>query len=277
MPRVLLLNPPSASGYLNRDLMSGLGVNIDTERNMVDGLITMLKSAGRRMPVMTMGYLNSILSKTAEVKVLDAGNTDMPADRVIEESVRFIPDFVFVASSISQLPFEIKILEAIKSRTGATVGFFGESADNFSKIIMRERNIDFLISGEPELVAPKIVDGLKQGYKVVCGWRAERKDPHSRLVLSYFFNFIDSVLFGIKIHDINCGFKGYDVDVLKRIEFRFQNFFIDTELLAYVYRVKLPITEVRIKHFPRENDMSKINAIKTSWDILVDCLKLKFL
>lgn len=155
--KVLLLNPPSESGYLNRDLMSGLGVNMNAERNFAESLVTALKSDGRRMPVMTLGYLNGMLSADHETRVIDAGNMLAPAEAVLTEAERFRPDYVFAASSISQLPQEIRLLEGIKERTGARVGFVGESADSFSKIILSGNKIDFIIKGDPEIVAGQLV------------------------------------------------------------------------------------------------------------------------
>jgi len=157
--KVLLLNPPNEFGYLNRDFMSGLGVRIQTERNFMDGLITMLKSAGRRMPVLTLGYLSSVLLDGIKIKVIDAANIGACAEDVIKESVNIDPDFVFAASSIPSLPFEVKILEMIKQSTDAKVGFIGQAASNFSKIILKKNSIDFIIKNEPEAVAKKIVNG----------------------------------------------------------------------------------------------------------------------
>lgn len=122
---------------------------------------------------------------------------------------------------------------------------------------------------------PKLVDKLAGGYAIVSGWRADRKDPAVRLLLSRFFNLIDRVMFGIRIHDINCGLKVFDVRVFRGIEFRFDNFLIDTELLAYVYKKSLPVAEVKIRHYPRSSDASKIKVIKSTAEIFLNCLQLK--
>lgn len=124
---------------------------------------------------------------------------------------------------------------------------------------------------------PKIVNKLKEGYKLVSGWRVERKDPLIRLIFSFFFNLIDRTLFGIDLHDVNCGLKGYSTEMLKNINFNFSNFFIDTELLAKVYKKGIKASEVKVNHLPRKGDTSKLNVIKISVETIVNCIKLKFM
>lgn len=124
---------------------------------------------------------------------------------------------------------------------------------------------------------PKLVEKVEQGYKIVSGWRHERKDPKIRLLVSWMFNFLDRIMFGIKLHDINCGFKIFRTDIFKGMEFRFdQFFFIDTELLAQAYKKKVPVAEVKISHHPREKDASKVKVITSGIEILINCLRLRF-
>lgn len=167
MTRVLLLNPPNELGYLNRDFMSGLGVAIQTERNFMDGLISKLKAGRRKMPVLSLAYLSSILSKDTRIEVIDAANTEACAEDVINESVDIKPDFVFATSSIPSLYFEVKFLEKIKQSTDAIVGFIGEAASIFSEIILKKNNIDFIIKNEPEHIAKKIIN--EEDYSKIPG------------------------------------------------------------------------------------------------------------
>ncbi len=50
---------------------------------------------------------------------------------------------------------------------------------------------------------------LKEGYDLVTGWKQNRKDPISKTIPSKFFNFVTSLVSGIKLHDFNCGLKLY--------------------------------------------------------------------
>ena len=53
----------------------------------------------------------------------------------------------------------------------------------------------------------KFLKKQKEGADVVVGWRKERKDKSKMVVISKFFNYLNRVLFGLKLHDIDCGFK----------------------------------------------------------------------
>jgi hypothetical protein len=46
----------------------------------------------------------------------------------------------------------------------------------------------------------------------------ERQDPWSRRFLSALFNGVTSLLTGVKLHDFNCGFKGYRRAVIAEIK-----------------------------------------------------------
>lgn len=50
---------------------------------------------------------------------------------------------------------------------------------------------------------------MKEGYDLVTGWKKNRKDPLSKTLPSKLFNFVTSLVSGIKLHDFNCGLKLY--------------------------------------------------------------------
>jgi glycosyltransferase involved in cell wall biosynthesis len=64
---------------------------------------------------------------------------------------------------------------------------------------------------------PKIVEKLLEGYDLVSGWRYRRHDKFSRRIASRCYNWATSKLTGVRLHDINCGFKCYRRDVLNEV------------------------------------------------------------
>ena len=42
---------------------------------------------------------------------------------------------------------------------------------------------------------------------VVIGWKFPRRDPRYRLVVSHVFNRLVGRVFGLRLHDVNCGFR----------------------------------------------------------------------
>ncbi len=64
---------------------------------------------------------------------------------------------------------------------------------------------------------PALVTKLKEGWDVVCGWRKNRNDPPQKIVSSLFFNILVRKLWGLYLHDYNCGLKAYTKDAAKSL------------------------------------------------------------
>ncbi len=56
---------------------------------------------------------------------------------------------------------------------------------------------------------PRFIDALDKGVDLVSGWKKHRNDPLEKRLPSRLFNRVISKVFGIKLHDFNCGFKLY--------------------------------------------------------------------
>ncbi len=101
---------------------------------------------------------------------------------------------------------------------------------------------------------PKLVNKLDEGYGVVSGWKKKRKDPLNKTLPSKIFNFVASILTGIKIHDFNCGLKCFRNEVVKNIN-------VYGELHRYIpalaYFEGFRIGEVEVLHHPRRYGKTK--------------------
>lgn len=64
---------------------------------------------------------------------------------------------------------------------------------------------------------PKMVDEVRGGLDVVVGWKVDRKDPLNRRVFSKVFNGTVGLVTGVRLHDMNCGFKAFNREVLDTI------------------------------------------------------------
>ena len=63
----------------------------------------------------------------------------------------------------------------------------------------------------------KLLTRLEEGYDLVSGWKRVRRDPITKRWPSSLFNFATSLLTGVPLHDINCGFKAYRREVLTEV------------------------------------------------------------
>jgi dolichol-phosphate mannosyltransferase len=100
---------------------------------------------------------------------------------------------------------------------------------------------------------PRFLDLLNQGYDLVSGWKKVRHDPAGKVIASRLFNATVSVVGGLKLHDINCGFKAYRAEVAKnlRLQGEFHRF---TPLLAHAMGFR--VGELVVTHHPRRHGHS---------------------
>lgn len=61
----------------------------------------------------------------------------------------------------------------------------------------------------------KLLAKLNEGYDVVSGWKAKRRDPLARRLLSRLFNAVTGWVSGLRLHDLNCGLKAYRGEVAR--------------------------------------------------------------
>ena len=97
---------------------------------------------------------------------------------------------------------------------------------------------------------PRFLAKLDEGFDLVSGWKKVRHDPWGKVVASRVFNATVSLAGGLKLHDINCGFKAYRAEVAKalRLQGELHRF---TPLLAHAmgFRVgELVVTHHRRRH-----------------------------
>ena len=113
---------------------------------------------------------------------------------------------------------------------------------------------DYIITMDADLQddpaeIPNLIGKLEDGWDLVSGWKKIRHDPIGKTLPSKLFNFITRVMTGVKIHDFNCGLKGYKKSVVKSIEvFGGRHRYIP----ALAGQRKFRITEITVNHRARQ-------------------------
>ena len=113
---------------------------------------------------------------------------------------------------------------------------------------------DYIITMDADLQddpaeIPNLVGKLEEGWDLVSGWKKIRHDPIGKTLPSKLFNFVTRVMTGVKIHDFNCGLKGYKKSVVKSIEvFGGRHRYIP----ALAGQRKFKITEITVNHRARQ-------------------------
>ncbi|MBI2268217.1 MAG: glycosyltransferase family 2 protein [Candidatus Blackburnbacteria bacterium] len=102
---------------------------------------------------------------------------------------------------------------------------------------------------------PHFLAKLDQGYDLVSGWKKRRFDPSVKVIPSRILNnFLTPLLTGVKLHDINCGFKAYRKEVVKSL-----NLYGELYRFIPVFAVKqaFRVTEIPVEHRARQHGISK--------------------
>ena len=120
--------------------------------------------------------------------------------------------------------------------------------------------LDADLQNDPKDI-PRLLEGLKEKYDVVCGWRKNRKDPFlSKIVPSYISNWTARRLTGLKIHDFGCTFRAYKRQVLEEIELYGEK---HRYVPALAFMEGFSVTELEVKHYPRKYGKTKYNIFRT--------------
>ena len=143
-------------------------------------------------------------------------------------------------------------------------GFYHSEGD---VLILLDADLQFF----PEDIPIILSEMSQKGIDIVNGWRKERKDPFSRRAASRLFNSFASTLFGLKVHDYNCGIKGLRREVLE--SFRLRKGY-HRYILALAKHRGYRIGEVVVQHAPRPYGKSRYRTSRL-FTGFVDLMALK--
>lgn len=103
----------------------------------------------------------------------------------------------------------------------------------------------------------KLLAKLEEGYDLVGGWRRRRQDSLFKVWGSWVFNLVVSCLGGLRVRDINCGFKVMrrEVNDALTLATGFHRFI---PLLAHWHGFRT--AEVEIDHRPRQYGKSRYRS-----------------
>jgi glycosyltransferase involved in cell wall biosynthesis len=101
---------------------------------------------------------------------------------------------------------------------------------------------------------PRFLEALENGADVVVGWKQKRQDPWHKTLPSRVYNAALRRMFGLRLHDVNCGFKAMRAEVAKRLELREGYHRL---IPAIAKRMGYSIAEIPVRHHPRRYGHSK--------------------
>lgn len=192
------------------------------------------------------------------------------------ESLREAYEIIFVNDGSVDNSFEV--LKNISSKSNNLIIIdlaknYGQSAAVQAGFDIASGEIIITMDGDlqndPDDI-PRLLEKMKEGYDVVCGWRYKRYDPLLKKISSKIANIFRRIFWNERIHDVGCTLRVYLKKTLKDIYLygRMDPSFLTLILLKKGFK----IGELKIKHNRRDFGRSKYGvfgqgAIKNIIDI----------
>lgn len=135
----------------------------------------------------------------------------------------------------------------------------GQSAAMYAGIMAAKGEVVAMLDGDLQndpADIPLLVEKLKEGYDLVCGYRAKRKDTTFKRIQSRIANNVRSRFIGDGVRDTGCSLKALKREARQGlIPFNGMHRFIPALIRHAGYR----ITEIPVNHRPRIHGVSKYN------------------
>ena len=133
--------------------------------------------------------------------------------------------------------------------------------------------IDADLQNDPQDI-PRLLAYINQGYDLVAGWRADRKDTFiNRRLPSILANWLISWITKVKLHDYGCTLKVMKSDVAKEIR-------LYGEMHRFIPVVAswmgVNLVEVKVNHRPRLFGTSKYGIGRTV-RVVLDLMTVRFI
>jgi len=119
-----------------------------------------------------------------------------------------------------------------------------------------------------------LIAKIEEGYDLVSGWRAKRKDRFiTRRLPSMLANRLISWITGVKLHDYGCTLKAFRREIIKHIKLYGE---LHRFIPAIASIVGVSIAEVKVNHRKRRRGKSKYSVWRFP-KVILDLLTVKFL
>jgi glycosyltransferase involved in cell wall biosynthesis len=86
----------------------------------------------------------------------------------------------------------------------------------------------------------------------VGGWREERNDAAMRSVVSFVFNTLLRMLYGLRVRDADCALKIMRTDFLRSIDIESRSALMNAELYIKAQRGGWRVAQLAVPHHPRQ-------------------------
>jgi len=192
------------------------------------------------------------------IPVANERATVAPLCQALEKALPPPYEILFVDDGSTDGTWEelVKLHQADRVRVLRFRRNFGKTAALEAGFAAARGDVIFTMDGDlqddPQEI-PRFLEMLEQGYDLVSGWKRYRQDPFHKVLASRIFNFVAGRATGVRLHDMNCGFKAYRGEVARALPLQGEwHRFTPALAQAMGYRVG----ELVVTHHPRRHGRS---------------------
>ncbi len=104
---------------------------------------------------------------------------------------------------------------------------------------------------ELRLLLKRLDDPGRSPVDAVIGWRIKRRDPFHRIFIAKTYNLVASIVFRLRVRDIDCAMKLFRHEVFDGLRLSSESPFLSAELLIKLRARGVRMAQVGVHHFPR--------------------------
>lgn len=166
-----------------------------------------------------------------EVIIVDDGSVDLTAEVGTQLVVEHYP--------------RVRLLQHEQNRGYGAALRTGFGHARFDFLFYTDADRQFDLSELPYFVRPT------EPFDLVIGFRVYRYDTVIRSILSWIYNRLISLLFRVRVRDVDCAYKLMTREAMEKLVIESDDFFVDAEIVARARRCNLRIVQKGVRHYPR--------------------------
>lgn len=204
---------------------------------MIDlSFVIPIKNEANSVETLVDEIVNAVagFKKSYEIIFVDDGSTDNSLE---------------IIKSLNKTNKHIRVL-SMRGNFGKSVALQVGFNNVKGKIIF---TLDGDLQDNPKEI-PAFLQKIDEGYDLVSGWKKNRHDPVSKVIPSRILNYVTYKLTGVRLHDINCGFKAYRREVVDSL-----NLYGELYRFIPIFAAKqnFKVGEIVVEHRERKHGKSK--------------------
>lgn len=144
------------------------------------------------------------------------------------------------------------VLLDFKKRMGKSIGLqsaFNEVEDDVDLVFMMDADLQ----DDPKEIN-RFIEKIEEGYDLVSGYKKNRLDNLEKRMASKVYNRVINIVFGMNLHDHNCGFKCFKRNVLYDLKI-YDN--LHRYITILVNSMGYKVGEIDVLHHKRIHGKSK--------------------